>query len=273
MVIAIGLRPDLLDPAADEVFPDRLRVDLLQPPGRRRVVQLGRLGQQRLRVIEPGPQALQVQRREPAELADSDRGGGRDDAVHRRHDQRQVEPVRVDLPGDRDLVLVPGPPGRHDADLVERVRAPAALAPPDLHHAHIALPPLCIRNCERVPDGPARPACLASPAAVVRRFGHHLDVVRVAFYQPGTGDLGEPRSLQFRDRPCTAVPHGSAQPSGSAGPRRPTADRGTAPDPPRPRARACPRAAHRPGSTGPWSTSRRARSFASRPASPFRGRA
>ncbi len=63
-------RADLLDPLADQLLLDRLGVDLLKPPGRRLVVQLGRLGEQRLRVIEPGPQALEVKRGQSAELAD-----------------------------------------------------------------------------------------------------------------------------------------------------------------------------------------------------------
>ncbi len=63
--------PDLLDPPADQLFLDRLGVDLLQPPGRRLVVKLGRLGEQRLGVLEPGPQSLKVQRGKTAELADA----------------------------------------------------------------------------------------------------------------------------------------------------------------------------------------------------------
>ena len=35
------------------------------------------------------------------------------------------------------LVLLPGPPGRDDADLVERVRPAAGLAAADLHLGHV----------------------------------------------------------------------------------------------------------------------------------------
>ena len=109
----------LLDPPADQLLLDRLGVDLLQPPGGGLLAELGHLRQQRLGVVEAGPQPLEVEHAEPAELADRDRGRGRDHAVHRAGDQRHAEPVGVDLPGDRDLFRVAGPPGGHDADLVE----------------------------------------------------------------------------------------------------------------------------------------------------------
>src|SRR5580698_7814256 len=61
-----------------------------------------------------------------------------------------------------------------------------------------------------------RPAgqLLASPAAVVRRLGHHLDVVRVTLHQPGARDLREPGLLQIGDRPGPAVAHGRPQAAG-----------------------------------------------------------
>ena len=125
--------PDLLDPPPDQVILDRLGIDLLQPPGGRVVIEVGDFGEQRLWVVEPGPETLEVEHGQAAEAANLDRGRGRDDAVHGRNHQRQLEPVGVDLPGDRHLFRVPGATGRHDADLVERVGAAAALPAPDLH--------------------------------------------------------------------------------------------------------------------------------------------
>jgi len=80
--------PDLLDPAPDQVFGDRLGIDLLQPPGGRVIVELGHLGQQRLGVGEPGPQALEVEHGQAAEAAYLHGRRGRDHAVHRRDHQR-----------------------------------------------------------------------------------------------------------------------------------------------------------------------------------------
>ena len=68
-------RADLLDSAADQIFLDGFGVDLLQPPGGGRVVERRHLREQRPGILEPGPQALQVEYREPAELADLDRRG------------------------------------------------------------------------------------------------------------------------------------------------------------------------------------------------------
>ena len=127
---------DLLDPAADQLFPDRLGVDLLQPPGGRFFAKLRHLSQQRLRIFEPGPQALEVEHGETAQLADRDGRRGRDHAVHRAGDQRKVEPVGVDLPGDRHFLRVARPARGDDAYLVKRVRPAPGLATPDLYVCH-----------------------------------------------------------------------------------------------------------------------------------------
>jgi hypothetical protein len=116
---------DLLDAAADQLFLDRLGVDLLQAAGRRFVVKRRELREQRLRIFVPRPQPLEVEYGEPAEPADRDRRRRADDAVHRGDHQRHLEPIGVDLPGHADLFRVAGAAGRHDADLVQRVRAPA----------------------------------------------------------------------------------------------------------------------------------------------------
>ena len=65
-------------------------------------------------------------------LAEGDRGRGRHDRVHRRGEDRQLEPVGVDLPGDADLFGVARTPRGHDRDVVEGVGTAAALGPADL---------------------------------------------------------------------------------------------------------------------------------------------
>ena len=126
---------DLGDPLADQLRLDRLGVDLLhRPGGLHRVLDRDDLLQQRLRVVVPGPQALEVEHAETAELAEQDRGGRRHHRVHRRGDQRELEGVRVDPPGQRDLLLAAGAAGRDDRDVVERECLLGPLAAADLEH-------------------------------------------------------------------------------------------------------------------------------------------
>jgi hypothetical protein len=100
--------------------------------GRRHVVERRDLGEQRARVVVARPEALEVQHAHAAELADRDRRLGGHDGVHRRGEHRQLEAVRVDLPGDGDVLRVPGATGGDDGDVVEGVRPAAALASADL---------------------------------------------------------------------------------------------------------------------------------------------
>ena len=59
-------------------------------------------------------------------------GLGADDAVHRRGEQRQLEAVRTERPGDVDVVGIARPPRRDDRDVVESVGATTLLAAADL---------------------------------------------------------------------------------------------------------------------------------------------
>ncbi len=123
---------DLLDALRDQLGLDRLRVELLH--------ELRRLAGRRLRdalellvgVRVARPDALEVEHREAAELADLDRDRRRDDAVHRRGEQRQLEQVGPELPADVDILGVARAPARHDRDVIEPVGASRLLAPPDL---------------------------------------------------------------------------------------------------------------------------------------------
>src|SRR5205085_10555554 len=123
---------DLLDPLRDQLRLDRPRVDLLHSACRLLLRQLRDLRQLLLRLRVAREDALEVEHPEAAELAELDRSLRRDDAVHRRGKQRQLEQVWPELPADVDVLRVACPPRGHDRDVVEPVRLPSLLAPPDL---------------------------------------------------------------------------------------------------------------------------------------------
>src|SRR5262245_9538569 len=125
-------RLDLLDAGADQLFLDRLGVDLLEPPGGLVGVEGRDLLEQRLRVLVARPEALEVEARQAAELAGADRRGGRGDAVHGRRHQGKVEVEGVELPGDVDVLGISGPAAGDDRDVVEPVGPAPRLADPDL---------------------------------------------------------------------------------------------------------------------------------------------
>ena len=80
----------------------------------------------------------------------------------------QLEPVGVDLPGDVDVLGVPGPPARDDGDVVEPVGPAPRLEDADLDLCHLVRPPAFV--------GPVRlhhpPACLRTQ---LRTPGRHAD--------------------------------------------------------------------------------------------------
>ncbi len=123
---------DLLEPLGDELGDDRLGVDLLHAPGDVAPVELRDLLEERLGVLVAGPQTLEVEDADAAELAQADRGGRAHHRVHRCGEHRGVDVVRVDLPADRDVLRVACAPGGHDGDVVEGVGPPPPLAPADL---------------------------------------------------------------------------------------------------------------------------------------------
>ena len=128
---ALGL--DLSDPGRDQLRLHRLGIDLLHHPGRLVLRRPRDTGQLVAGVLEPGPDPLEVENAEPTESVDQDSGLGTDHAVHRRSDQRQIEAVGTEGPGDVDVVRVPGPPGGHDRHVVEAVGPPTLLTSTDLY--------------------------------------------------------------------------------------------------------------------------------------------
>ena len=104
---AVGL--DLLDALGDQLFLDRLLVDLLHLA---RGLVLGKPGdalQDLVRVLVARPDALEVQDGEAAQLADDARAVGRYHAVHRGRQQRKLEPIGPERPRDVHVVGVPRP--------------------------------------------------------------------------------------------------------------------------------------------------------------------
>src|SRR4051812_37520227 len=121
--------PDALD---HEVLVDGRAIDLLHLARGDVLGQGGDALQLGVGVLVAGEDALEVQDGEAAELADDARGAGRHDAVHRRGEERQLEAVIPQLPGDVDVVGVTRAPGRHDRDVVESVGAAGLLPATDL---------------------------------------------------------------------------------------------------------------------------------------------
>ena len=119
---------DLLDALGDQLGLDRLPVHILHlaggdVPGEGRDPLELSVG-----VLIAAEDSLEVEHRQPAELADHARRLGRDDPVEGGRQQRQLEPVRTQGPGDIDVVRVPRAARGDDRDIVETV-CPAGFLP------------------------------------------------------------------------------------------------------------------------------------------------
>src|SRR5699024_5593642 len=89
-------------------------------------------------------------------------GGG--DAVHGADHQRRLEPVGIDLPGDRHLLRIARTSGGHDPDLAELVGPAPVLAQPDLHLSQRFASP---RSSPFRPPGTGAPhGSLVAPSSV-----------------------------------------------------------------------------------------------------------
>jgi hypothetical protein len=128
-----ALTLDLLDPAGDQLGLERLRVDLLHHPGGNLLRSRCDLVELRVRVLVARPDPLQVEDPEAAELADQPGGLRADHAVHRGGEQRELEPVGAEVPGDVDVVGVASAPRGDDRDVIEAVCPAALLAAADLY--------------------------------------------------------------------------------------------------------------------------------------------
>jgi hypothetical protein len=97
---------DLPDPLRDQVLLDRLRVDALHLRGGELLGLLRDPLELGVRILVAGPDSLEVEDGEAAELAEDPGGLGRHDAVHGRGEQGQLEPVRADHRRDVDVVRI-----------------------------------------------------------------------------------------------------------------------------------------------------------------------
>ena len=124
---------DLADALDDQLLADGLLVDLLHLARGLFAVEAGDPLQLRLGVLVARPDALEVEHAEAAEAADDPGRLGRHHAVHRRGQQRQLEPVGPERPRHVDVVRIPRPPRGNDRDVVESVGAARLLASADLY--------------------------------------------------------------------------------------------------------------------------------------------
>ena len=128
---ALGL--DLPHALGDQLRLDRLLVDLLHLARGLRRRQLGDPLELRVRVLVAGPEALEVEHREPAELADDARpSSGETTPSIAEASSGSSNRYGPEHPGDVDVVGVARPPRRHDRDVVEPVGPPTLLALADL---------------------------------------------------------------------------------------------------------------------------------------------
>ena len=122
---------DLFEASGDEFGLDGCGVELLHPGSRHLSRQLSDFGQLRGGILVPGPQSFEVEDAESAELAERNDGLRRHGRVHGGADERQLELVGVDLPGQGHVFGIAGAPSGDAGDVVERIGATAALASAD----------------------------------------------------------------------------------------------------------------------------------------------
>ena len=114
----------LLDPLGDQLRLDRLGVDLLHRHGRQLRRRRGDALKLCIRIFVAGPDPFQVQNCQAAELADLDCRRWTDHPVHRRREERELEAIRPERPGDVDVVGIASSSRRHDRDVIEAVALP-----------------------------------------------------------------------------------------------------------------------------------------------------
>src|SRR5947208_1391045 len=132
--------PALLDRAdvlVDQLFLDRLAVNRLDDLGSLFLARRDDTVEDVVGVRVAGEDPFEVQHREAAEPAHLGGEPGPDDAVHRRGDDRQLEPVAAELPGNVDLVRIDRHGPGNERDVVAPVCDPRLAASPDPHpHRH-----------------------------------------------------------------------------------------------------------------------------------------
>ena len=113
-----------------EAMVDALRGDLVGP-GEGDDEVIGEAPLSRYIIGALWPQPADEEDAEATELVGERRGLGTDHAVHGGGEQRQLETVGTEGPGDVDVVRVPRAARRNDRDVVESVSAPPFLSTAD----------------------------------------------------------------------------------------------------------------------------------------------
>src|SRR3712207_2147476 len=119
--------------AEDELFFDRLGVDILHDPGGLVLGQARYLLEDGTRVLVPGLQSLEVQYGETSQRTDYARRRGVHGRIQSAGQTGQIEVQVAQSPGDVHVFGVAGPAARHYGDLVEPVGPACGLASPYLN--------------------------------------------------------------------------------------------------------------------------------------------
>ena len=130
---------NLFQACGNQLRLDRLGVNLLHAGGCGGGVRLGQLNdlvEQRLRVLVAGPQALEVQHTQTAQLAQGNSGRRGHDRVHGRTNNRGVELEGVNLPGGVDIAAIAGTAGGYQRHIVQGVGGSGALGEANLNFRH-----------------------------------------------------------------------------------------------------------------------------------------
>ena len=134
----------------DERRLDRLRVHALQSRNRFFLTEVRDLVKDRLGILVPGPQAIQIKDTDATEATECNGCLRTHHRVHGGRHEGQVHVIGVNLPADVDVLRVARAPGGHEGNVVQCVGAPTALAASDFDfvaHKPILLPPG--RRCAR----------------------------------------------------------------------------------------------------------------------------
>ena len=134
----------------DERRLDRLRVHALQSRNRFFLTEVRDLIKDRLGILVPGPQAIQIKDTDATEATERNGCLRTHHRVHGGRHEGQVHVIGVNLPADVDVLRVARAPGGHEGNVVQCVGAPTALAASDFDfvaHKPILLPPG--RRCAR----------------------------------------------------------------------------------------------------------------------------
>jgi hypothetical protein len=122
-----ALRLDAGDESDDQLVTDRLLVRLGQDVRGGLSALRGRDAlDDRGRVLVPGVQALEVNEGDPAMTMQPDGEVCVGHRVHRRGQERDLEPEATEIGGQVDFGGIGGDGPRHERDLLEAVRAPQA---------------------------------------------------------------------------------------------------------------------------------------------------